>query len=328
MLLQFTGRRRGQVPRHHARARSARPTLAATAGLGRPRSGAPALAAASRSCSTTRSARSRSIDFVDATRTGSPAAAPQISGLDSRGEAKDLALVLQTGALPYTFDQVERTDISATLGEDSLRQALIAALGGLIAVAIFLLIVYRFLGVVAIIGLADLRRSSSTARSSLFNVTLTLPGFAGLILTIGVAADANIVIFERIKEEVRAGKSVRAAIATGYRKGFDTIIDANVVTMITAFVLFAVGTGGVEGFALMLLIGTRSRWSRRSPRRARCSACSRGFRWFDNPAFMGASGREDPELAADRLHRQAPDLVRDLRAPSSSSDLARSPSRA
>ena len=151
--------------------------------------------------------------------------------------------------------QVDRTQISATLGEDSLRQALIAGIGGLIAVAIFLLVFYRFLGVVAIIGLA-IYGVFLYGAILLFNVTMTLPGIAGIILTIGVAADANIVIFERIKEEVRAGKSVRAAIATGYRKGFATIVDANVVTMITAFVLFAVATGGVAGFALMLLIGT------------------------------------------------------------------------
>ena len=106
---------------------------------------------------------------------------------------------------PLRFEQVDRTDISATLGKDSLRQALIAAIGGLVAVAIFLLLFYRFLGVVAIIGLA-IYGALLYGALLLFNVTLTLPGFAGLILTIGVAADANIVIFERIKEEVRAGR--------------------------------------------------------------------------------------------------------------------------
>ena len=128
----------------------------------------------------------------------------------------------------------------------------------------------------------------------LFNVTLTLPGFAGLILTIGVAADANIVIFERIKEEVRAGRSVRAAIPTGYRKGFATILDANVVTMITAFVLFAIAIASVKGFALMLLIGTLlSMFTAVAATRALLGLLS-GFRWFDNPAFMGASGTKIP----------------------------------
>ena len=217
----------------------------------------------------------------------------QIEGLDSVGEAKDLALVLQTGALPYTFVQVDRSDVSATLGADSLRQAWIAALVGLALVAIFLLLFYRFLGLIAIIGLAFTGIFLYGA-ILLFHVTLTLPGFAGLILTIGVAADANVVIFERIKEEVKAGKSVRAAIATGYRKGFNTIIDANVVTAITAFVLFAVATGGVRGFALMLLIGTiLSMLTAVLATRALLGVLA-GFRWFDNPSFMGAKGQRIP----------------------------------
>ena len=126
----------------------------------------------------------------------------------------------------------------------------------------------------------------------LFNVTLSLPGFAGLILTIGVAADANVVVFERIKEEVRAGKSVRAAISAGYSKGFHTIIDANVVTAITAMVLFLVATAGVKGFALMLLIGTIiSLITAVAATRAMLGLLA-GFRWFDNPAFMGAKGKQ------------------------------------
>jgi SecD/SecF fusion protein len=126
----------------------------------------------------------------------------------------------------------------------------------------------------------------------LFGVTLTLPGFAGLILTIGVAADANVVVFERIKEEARAGRSVRAAVATGYAKGFHTIVDANVVTAITALVLFAVATAEVKGFALMLLIGTVvSLITAVAATRAMLGLLS-GFRWFDNPRFMGAHGAQ------------------------------------
>jgi SecD/SecF fusion protein len=229
-----------------------------------------------------------SIDFTDPTvANGISGGRAQITGLDSVQEAKDLALVLQTGALPLRFEQVDRTDISATLGEDSLREAVIAAIGGLIAVALFLLIVYRFLGVIAIIGLG-IYGGLLYGAILLFNVTLTLPGFAGLILTIGVAADANIVIFERIKEEVRAGRSVRGAISNGYSKGFATIVDANVVTMITAFVLFAIAIGSVKGFALMLLIGTLlSMVTAVAATRALLGVLS-GFRWFDNPAFMGA----------------------------------------
>src|SRR2546423_6724922 len=167
----------------------------------------------------------------------------RITGLASAKEAKDLALVLRTGALPVSFHIAERTDASATLGKDSLNQAKRAALFGLLIVALFLLLLYRFLGLVAVIGLA-IYAAFLYAAILIFNVTLTLPGFAGLILTIGVAADANVVVFERIKEEVRAGKSVRAAVNAGYAKGFHTIIDANVVTAITALVLFAVASAG------------------------------------------------------------------------------------
>jgi SecD/SecF fusion protein len=233
-----------------------------------------------------------SIDF-DTLPDGIAGGNAEITGLQSIQEAKDLALVLQTGALPVEFVQVERTDISATLGQDSLHQALIAAIFGLAAVALFLLLFYRFLGVVAILGLG-IYGVLLYGAILIFNVTMTLPGFAGLILTIGVAADANVVIFERIKEEVRAGKSVRAAIAGGYRKGFNTIIDANVVTMITAAVLFMAATGGVKGFALMLLIGTLiSMVTAVAATRALLGVLA-GFRWFNNPAFMGASAQKIP----------------------------------
>jgi SecD/SecF fusion protein len=212
----------------------------------------------------------------------------QITGLQSAKEAKDVALVLQTGALPVKFNTIERTDVSATLGKDSLKQAYRAAIGGLILVAIFLLLFYRFLGLIAVIGLG-IYGAFLYAAILLLHVTLTLPGFAGIVLTIGVAADANIVIFERIKEESRAGKSVRAAISNGYAKGFSTIVDANVVTAITALVLFAVATAGVKGFALMLLIGTViSLVTAVAATRAMLGLLA-GFKWFDNPRFMGAS---------------------------------------
>ncbi|MGB2952876.1 MAG: protein translocase subunit SecD [Gaiellaceae bacterium] len=215
----------------------------------------------------------------------------EITGIQSISEAKNLALVLQTGALPVNFQQIERTDVSATLGKDSLKQAYKAAIGGLIVVVLFLLLVYRFLGLVAVLGLG-IYAAFLYAAILLFGVTLTLPGFAGMILTIGVAADANVVIFERIKEEVRAGKSVRAAIAAGYAKGFHTIVDANVVTVITALVLFAVATAEVKGFALMLMIGTViSLVTAVAATRAMLGLLA-GFRWFDNPSFMGAHGTQ------------------------------------
>jgi len=230
-----------------------------------------------------------SIDFKDYPNGISGSNGAQITGIGDIKEAKDLALVLQTGALPVEFKTLQRTDISASLGKDSLQQAKKAALAGLLVVALFLLLFYRFLGLVAVIGLG-IYAAFLYAAILLFGVTLTLPGFAGLVLTLGVAADANVVVFERIKEESRAGKSVRAAIAAGYGKGFHTIIDANVVTAITAMVLFAVATAGVKGFALMLLIGTAiSLLTAIAATRAILGLLA-GFAWFDNPRFMGASG--------------------------------------
>jgi SecD/SecF fusion protein len=244
------------------------------------------------------------IDFNKSDLAGGISGNAEISGIKSIGEAKDLALVLQTGALPVNFVQIERTDVSATLGKDSLSEAKKAALIGLLLVAIFLLVLYRFLGLVAVIGLG-IYAAFLYAAILLFHVTLTLPGFAGLILTIGVAADANVVVFERIKEEVRAGKSVRAAIAAGYAKGFHTIIDANVVTVITALVLFAVATAGVKGFALMLMIGTViSLVTAVAATRAMLGLLS-GFTWFDNPRFMGAEGQQSAKwLQIDFMRRR------------------------
>jgi SecD/SecF fusion protein len=231
------------------------------------------------------------IDPTDPTLSdGISGGSAQIESIGTLGEAKDLALVLQTGALPVSFVQVERTDVSATLGKDSLQEAKTAAMIGLLVVALFLIVFYRLLGLVAVTGLA-IYVAFMYAAILILNVTLTLPGFAGLILTIGVAADANVVIFERIKEEVRSGKSTRAAIATGYQKGFHTIVDANVVTAITALVLFAVATAQVKGFALMLLVGTVvSVLTAVVATRAMLGLLA-GFRWFENPNFMGAKGQ-------------------------------------
>ena len=233
------------------------------------------------------------IDYTDGSLANGISGNAQITGIGSFGEAKNLALVLQTGSLPYKFTTLESTNVSATLGKDSLREAKRAAIGGLIAVIIFLLVVYRFMGIIAVLGLG-IYAILMYGAILLLNVTLTLPGFAGLILTIGVAADANVVIFERIKEEVRAGKSVRAALNAGYAKGFHTILDANAVTCITAFILFTVATAGVKGFALMLLIGTvLSLVTAVFATRAMLGLLA-GFKWFDNPRFMGATAQEIP----------------------------------
>ncbi|HEY1563103.1 MAG TPA: protein translocase subunit SecD, partial [Gaiellaceae bacterium] len=245
------------------------------------------------------------IDYTDSSLADGIAGQATIQmGAGGLGAAKDLALVLQSGSLPYRFVPIERTDVSATLGKSSLHEAIWAAVAGLAIVALFLLLLYRFLGVVAVVGLA-IYGLLYYAAILLFGVTLTLPGFAGLILTIGVAADANVVVFERIKEEVRAGRSVRAAIAAGYGKGFHTILDANVVTVITAMIIFLIAVADVKGFALMLLIGTViSLITAVAATRAMLGLLS-GFRWFDNPRFMGAHGQQTAKwLQIDFMRRR------------------------
>jgi SecD/SecF fusion protein len=180
----------------------------------------------------------------------------QISGgFSSVQEAQDLATILQIGALPINLKLISQTQVSATLGEEALDQGLTAGLIGLLLVVVFLIAYYRFLGVVAALGLA-VYGIFFFALIKLIPITMTLPGIAGLILTIGVAADSNIIIFERIKEEVRAGRSLSSSIAVGYRRGIGTIIDANVITFFTAFILFVLATASVKGFAFTLGIGT------------------------------------------------------------------------
>ncbi len=180
----------------------------------------------------------------------------QISGgFTSISDAQELASFLQRGALPINLNLISQTQVSATLGEQALDAGIKAGIVGLALVIIFLLVFYRFLGLIASLALGAYG-VIFFALIKLIPVTLTLPGIAGLVLTIGVAADSNIVIFERIKEEVRAGRSMSAAIAAGYRRGISTIIDANVVTLLTAFVLFVLATAGVKGFAFVLGVGT------------------------------------------------------------------------
>jgi SecD/SecF fusion protein len=227
----------------------------------------------------------------------------QISGgFTSNADAQELASFLQRGALPVNLNLISQTQVSATLGSQALHAGIKAGLIGLALVVIFLLVFYRFLGLVATLALGAYG-VIFFALIKLIPITLTLPGIAGLVLTIGVAADSNIVIFERIKEEVRAGRSMSSAIAAGYRRGIATIVDANVVTLLTAFILFVLATAGVKGFAFTLGVGTivslltavvftqallgsmsRTRLLR-SP--SALGATRQGMRWhFD---FMGAS---------------------------------------
>jgi SecD/SecF fusion protein len=180
----------------------------------------------------------------------------QISGgFKDLGEAQDLATTLQIGALPINLKLVSQTQVSATLGSEALDEGITAGLVGLALAVLFLVAYYRFLGMIASIALAAYGLIFF-ALIDLIPITLTLPGIAGLVLTIGVAADSNIVIFERIKEEVRAGRSMSSAIAAGYKHGISTIIDANVITLLTAFILFVLATAGVKGFAFTLGVGT------------------------------------------------------------------------
>src|SRR3954449_2532744 len=187
-------------------------------------------------------------DGIDATN-GS-----QIEGGFTITSAQNLANLLKTGALPIKLELISSSQVSATLGQQALHQGLTAGIAGFIVVCIFLLLFYRVLGVIAV-GALVVYGIYFFALIKLIPITLTLPGIAGLILTIGVAADANIVIFERVKEEIRAGRSVTAGIAQGYKKGIGAIIDANVVTFMTAFILFILATAGVKGFAFTLGVG-------------------------------------------------------------------------
>jgi SecD/SecF fusion protein len=179
----------------------------------------------------------------------------QISGGFTIKSAQRLANLLKTGALPIKLELISQSQVSATLGQQALHQGLIAGIVGFAIVALFLLAFYRILGVIAV-GALLVYAIYFFALIKLIPITMTLPGIAGLVLTIGVAADANIVIFERVKEEIRAGRSVAAGIAQGYKKGIAAIIDANVVTFMVAFILFILATAGVKGFAFTLGIGT------------------------------------------------------------------------
>ncbi|MGC9220444.1 MAG: protein translocase subunit SecD [Solirubrobacteraceae bacterium] len=179
----------------------------------------------------------------------------EITGGFTASTAAALATQLRLGALPVKLTQISENQVSSTLGAQALNQGLIAGAVGLALVVLLLVFYYRVLGVVAVGGLVTYG-VYFFALIKLVPITMTLAGIAGLILTIGVAADANVVIFERVKEEIRAGRSIRQGIITGYRKGITAIIDANVVTIMTAFILFVLATSDVKGFAFTLGIGT------------------------------------------------------------------------
>jgi len=178
----------------------------------------------------------------------------QIEGLDSSKEARDLSLLLRAGALAAPIEIVEERTIGPSLGKENIRTGFLSVMYGLAAVLVFMLFYYRVFGLVADTALL-LNIVLMVAVLSLFQATLTLPGVAGILLTIGMAVDANVLIFERIREELRNGVTPQAAIHAGYDKALSTIVDANVTTLIAAIVLFNFGTGPIKGFAITLSIG-------------------------------------------------------------------------
>jgi len=183
-----------------------------------------------------------------------PGGEGRITGLDSDEEANDVAIVLRAGALPAPVEIIEERTVGPTLGRDSIVSGTYAAIGGFIVVMLFMLVYYRAAGFLAC-GALVLNLVIILAVLAKLHASLTLPGIAGLILTIGMAIDANVLIFERIREELAKAKTVRSAIDAGYERAFRTIMDANVTTLITAAVLWQFGTGPIKGFATTLSIG-------------------------------------------------------------------------
>ncbi|MFP5361647.1 MAG: protein translocase subunit SecD [Thermoleophilia bacterium] len=224
----------------------------------------------------------------------------QIEGGFTIQTAQELANVLKTGALPIQLELISSSQVSATLGQQALNQGLVAGIAGFVVVALFLLIFYRVLGVIAVAALG-IYGVYFYALIKLIPVVLTLPGIAGLILTLGVAADANIVIFERVKEEIRAGRSVIAGIATGYKKGLTAIIDANAVIVMVAFILFVLATAGVKGFALTLGLGVIvSLFTAVLATQAILGTMSKS-RFINSPSALGAAKPKGTRLRLDYM---------------------------
>jgi preprotein translocase subunit SecD len=178
----------------------------------------------------------------------------RITGDFTLEEAKDLAIVLRAGALPAPVNILEERTVGPSLGADSIRKGLISMLIGGILVVVFMIVYYKGAGIIADVALI-LNIILIAGGLAAAKATLTLPGIAGIILTIGMAVDANVIIFERIREEMALGRTARAAVDAGYKRASLTILDANVTTLIAAVVLFQFGTGPVKGFAVTLSLG-------------------------------------------------------------------------
>ena len=177
-----------------------------------------------------------------------------ISGNFTIETASNLAALIRAGALPVDLEEVQTSTITATLGENALNKSIQAAKIGVLLVFLFMIIYYKIPGFVASIALSIYMLLVLGIMIAL-NATFTLPGIAALILSVGMAVDANVIIFERIKEEIRAGKSVRSAIDSGFKRAFTSILDSNITTLISGIVLYQFGTGSIRGFAITLIIG-------------------------------------------------------------------------
>ncbi len=177
-----------------------------------------------------------------------------IEGNMSIEDARNLALMLRSGALPVNLIELETRSVGPTLGQDSLNRSVRAGVAGLILVLLFMLVYYRFFGLIADVALVAYI-AVVFALLTAINATLTLPGIAGLILSVGMAVDANVIIFERVKEELKLGRTMRTSIEAGFNNAFRAILDANVTTLIAAAVLFRYGTGPIRGFAVTLSVG-------------------------------------------------------------------------
>ena len=177
-----------------------------------------------------------------------------ITGLDSSEEAKNLALLLRAGALAAPIYIIEERTVGPSLGQDNIDKGFDSVVIGFVLVLIFMAIYYKVFGLIADIALS-LNLVLIIAMLSLLQATLTLPGIAGIVLTVGMAVDANVLIFERIREEIRNGNTPQASIHAGYEKAFSTIADANITTLIAALMLFSFGTGPIQGFAVTLSLG-------------------------------------------------------------------------
>ncbi|HYP01833.1 MAG TPA: protein translocase subunit SecD, partial [Pyrinomonadaceae bacterium] len=178
----------------------------------------------------------------------------QITGSFTEQSAKDLALTLRSGALPAPLVYLEERTVGPSLGADSIRAGVTAALGGLVLVVLFMVFYYRGSGLNAVVALL-LNMIITVAALVVFDATLTLPGIAGLILTIGMTVDTNVLIFERIREELETGKTVASAVDQGFSRAFVTVIDTHVTTIVSSLFLFVFGTGPIRGFAVTLILG-------------------------------------------------------------------------